>query len=73
MLSPRLLIPGKQKSKNFHKLMAEAGDLEIRGKMIRGRETPKMQMLTVPEILEGKLFDTPFARGRGSAQKDLLD
>lgn len=62
---------GERKAKNFHKLMAEAGDLEIRGDIIRGKHFPRMQILSVPEILEGKLFNTPFARGRGSGQPEL--
>lgn len=57
---------GKQKLRNFAKLMAEAGDLNV-----MGRHYSKMQILTVPEILEGKRFDTPGAVGRGDPQKTL--
>lgn len=47
-----------RKFKNYHKTMAEAGDLKIRGRMFA-----RMQILTAQEILEGKRFDTPLPRG----------
>ena len=54
-------------SKNFHKLMTKAGDLEYGGRLYS-----KMQILTVQEILDGKRFDTPFLMGkRGSPQKSF--
>ena len=40
--------------------MAGAGDLEAMGK-----QYPRMQLLAVEEILEGKRFDTPGAVGKG--------
>ena len=58
---------GPTKQRNFHKFMADAGDLDI-----LGMQYPKMQMLTVPEILEGKGFDTPGVAGRGLAQQKIL-
>ncbi len=57
---------GETKKRNFQKLMAEAGVFEVMGKTYR-----RMQILTVPEILEGKRFDTPGAVGRGNPQKVL--
>ena len=39
----------ERKAKNFHKLMGEAGDLEV-----FGARFPRMQMLTVQNIIEGK-------------------
>ncbi len=45
-------------TRNFERYMAQAGVLEV-----LGREYPRMQMLTVPEILEGKRFDTPTVAG----------
>ncbi|MDE0033994.1 MAG: DNA methyltransferase [Deltaproteobacteria bacterium] len=45
---------GSAKDRNFHRFMAEAGDLEV-----QGVEYPKMQILTVGEILDGKRFNTP--------------
>ncbi len=45
-------------TRNFERYMAQAGVLEI-----LGREYPRMQMLTVPEILDGKRFDTPTVAG----------
>ena len=50
---------GVRKERNFLSFMATAGDLEV-----KERPYPKMQMLTVAEILEGKKFDTPYAFGQ---------
>ena len=50
---------GTVKTRNFAKFMAEAGTLEI-----LGIEYPRMQLLTVGEILEGKRFATPTVAGR---------
>ncbi len=50
---------GTVKARNFAKFMAEAGTLEI-----LGIEYPKMQLLTVAEILDGKRFKTPTIQGR---------
>ncbi len=58
-----------RKSKNFHKLMAESGDYEYDGRLY-----PKMQILTVQELLDGKVFNTPFSMGkRKTAQQDLFN
>lgn len=54
---------GDVKLRNFHKLMAEAGDLEVKD---AARPYPRMQILSVPEILEGKRFDTPTVFGKTS-------
>ena len=60
---------GARKMQNFQKLMAEAGDLEVAQ---TARPYPRMQILSVPEIIEGKLFDTPTPMGRAqSPQKPL--
>ena len=58
--------PGDAKMRNFNRFMGEAGDMEVMGKPY-----PRMQLLTVPEILEGKRFDTPGAVGKGDPQKRL--
>ena len=50
---------GTVKARNFAKFMAEAGTLEI-----LGIEYPRMQLLTVAEILDGKRFATPTVAGR---------
>ncbi len=50
---------GTVKARNFAKFMAEAGTLEI-----LGIEYPRMQLLTVEEILDGKRFATPTVAGR---------
>ena len=52
--------PGPRKRANFARKMASAGDLAV-----LGRAYPRMQLLTVPEILAGKRFDTPSVVGRG--------
>jgi len=58
-------IEGRKRT-NFQRLIAEAGTLAIMGK-----DYPKMQLLSVPEILEGWRFNTPGAVGRGDAQQVL--
>ena len=58
---------GERKERNFHKMMAEAEDMEVYGKQF-----PRMQMLTVGEIIEGKRFDTPFPQGKRDRQMALL-
>ena len=50
---------GDTKDRNFNRFMANAGMVEL-----WGNEYPKMQMLTVGEILEGKRFATPTVVGR---------
>lgn len=58
---------GDRKTKNFHREMAEAGDLDV-----GGVKYARMQMLTVPEILAGKRFLTPsVAKARMVAQPSL--
>ncbi len=58
---------GDVKARNFAKEMAQAGDLEV-----RGMPYPRMQMLTVQDILDGKRFLTPsVARGKGLRQPNL--
>ena len=50
---------GATKARNFNRFMADAGSHEI-----LGIEYPKMQMLSVGEILDGKRFKTPTVQGR---------
>ena len=58
---------GDRKTKNFLREMREAEDLDVNGVLY-----PRMQLLTVSEILEGKRFLTPsIARGRMVAQPSL--
>ena len=45
---------GERKTRNFKQEMAMAGDLEV-----FKTAYPRMQLLTVAEILEGKRFRTP--------------
>jgi len=48
----------------------EAGNLEIEGS---ARPYPRIQILSVPEILEGKRFDTPTAMGKAQHPQTSLD
>ena len=57
---------GTTKARNFARFMADAGTLEI-----LGIEYPKMQILTVGEILDGKRFKTPTVAGRHEPQPVL--
>lgn len=57
---------GKVKSRNFHRETAQAGDLEL-----SGISYPRMQMLTVEQILEGRRFLTPGVVGRSEPQPVL--
>ena len=50
---------GTTKARNFTRFTADAGSMEI-----LGIEYPRMQMLTVAEILDGKRFKTPTVQGR---------
>ena len=45
---------GERKERNFKQFMASAGDLEV-----NGVPYPRLQILTVPEILDGLRFRTP--------------
>lgn len=58
---------GPRKTANFHREMGEAGDLDVNGVLY-----PRMQMLTVSQILAGERFRTPsVARGKGVSQPAL--
>jgi len=54
------------KAWSFKKMVAEAGGLDVMGRIY-----PRMQILSVPEIFEGKRFDTPGAVGRGDPHQAL--
>lgn len=56
---------GKQQEKNFKLKMALTGEIEI-----EGRSYPRMQMLTVREILAGARFAMPSPAGRSDAPYD---
>ena len=58
--------PGDKKRASFGREMAAAGDLQV-----HGTTYPRMQLLAVAEILEGRRFVTPSAVGRGSRQQPL--
>ncbi|TCD00642.1 site-specific DNA-methyltransferase [Erythrobacteraceae bacterium CFH 75059] len=58
---------GDRKTKNFLREMGEAGDMDVNGVLYH-----RMQLLTVPEILAGKRFNTPsVARAKQLAQPAL--
>ena len=56
----------ERKKANFMREMATAGKVSD-----RGRQYDRMQLLTVRDILEGKLFDTPQVEGKGSKEQGL--
>ena len=58
---------GQTKERNFKREMARAGRISI-----RGREFPKMQLMTVEELLESKRFDTPPVLGRQQTPQQQL-
>lgn len=58
---------GKIQERNFRKFMAEAGDL-----VVHGRPYARMQLLSVPDILEGNQFDMPNIAGRHELQPSLI-
>ena len=64
-----LLHPlGIRKERNFRNLMAQAGEIDV-----FGVKYPRMQMLTVQQILNGHRFHAPSAVARGGRQGVLLN
>lgn len=57
-----------QKKHNFDKFMRQVGT-----EIIDGRTYPKLQMLSVPEILEGRRFNMPLPLGRTPSLQGELD
>ncbi len=57
---------GEMQARNFKRFMAEAQTLEI-----LGIEYPRMQVLTVAEILDGQRFMTPTVAGRHTQEPVL--
>lgn len=58
---------GARKTANFRREMGAIGDLDVNGVLY-----PRMQMISVPEILAGKKFLTPsVARGKNASQPVL--
>ena len=60
---------GERKMNNFLKLAAEAGDLDVPDS---ARQYPLIQILSVPEILEGKRFNTPTPMGKAQSPQSKL-
>ena len=54
-------------ARNFHQFMASSGDLEVNGIYY-----PRMQILSIPEILEGQRFKIP-SLPRGRLSSDQLE
>jgi len=57
---------GTRKERNFKNFMAKAGHLEVSGTLY-----PRLQMLTVEQILDGRRFQTPGVAARGIGQQSL--
>ncbi len=57
---------GKTQARNFQREMGAAGFITIQGKAL-----PRMQLLTVDEIVKNGKFNTPFAEGKGVRQKKM--
>ena len=58
---------GVVKKRNFQRFMAQAGQADVFGMTF-----PRMQMLTVQEILDGKRFHAPSGVARGTGQGVLI-
>ena len=59
---------GRVQKRNFSDFCRSKGEVEI-----AGISYPRLQILCVEEILEGKQFDTPIVRGRSSTDQLKLD
>lgn len=57
---------GDVQTRNFERFMANAGTLDV-----LGVSYPRLQILTVPEIIDGQRFHTPTVAGRHVAQPVL--
>ena len=55
---------GNTKTRNFQRFMAQAGDL-----MINGKPYPRLQMRTIQELLDKKMFNVPLPRGKRSTDQ----
>ena len=61
--------PSPRKRTNFMREMASAGDLDVKG---AARPFPRMQLLSVAQILDGERFDLPgVTQARGDRQYGL--
>ena len=58
---------GAVKERNFHKFMAQAEDL-----IVNRIPYPRMQMISVQDIFEGKRFYTPGVVGKGQGEQIAL-
>ena len=68
LMAGLIVLPplGETKGRNFRRFMADAGDVEI-----GGQSYPRMQMLTVEQIIAGERFVTPGAVGKNESQPVL--
>ena len=58
---------GTTKARNFARFMADAGTVEL-----WGNEYPRMQMITVGELLDGRRFNTPTVAGQRTPDQPAL-
>ena len=58
---------GPTKARNFEQFMASAGTMDV-----LGVDYPRMQMLTVADILDGQRFATPTVLGRMDGQQPVM-
>ena len=58
--------PGDAQQRSFNKIIGEAGDYEMLGILY-----PRLQVLSVEDILEGKGFHTPTVAGRHSPEPTM--
>ena len=61
-----MVRPSERQMRNFQRLIAEVGDIEV-----LGNRYPRLQVLSVEEILQGGRFRTPSPAARGSAQTNM--
>ena len=58
---------GQAKTRNFERFMGDAGGVDI-----VGNDYPRMQIITVEELLDGKRFQTPTVAGRHESQQPRM-
>ena len=59
---------GRVKKRNFDDACRDYGDVEINGKLY-----PRLQIITVPDILEDKTFEVPGILGKRESNQELIN
>ena len=59
---------GKTKKRNFDDVCRDYGDIDINGTLY-----PRLQILTIPEILGDKTFEVPGILGKRESNQELID